>query len=130
MNDYNAYLLTIPGTKLGFDDMTEILSELNNSIKQVKADDKMDFYVDFLAKAFKYAGVRSEWELFENYERAEKDAYRTSMHNSFITSINVLSRLCESEDIDNSWRLKLSDDRKVIGDFACFVAYVNGLCNR
>ena len=130
MNNYYTYIDNLSAEKISFDDMCQILSELNNSIAMLHATDKMDFYNDFLAKGFKYAHIRSEWELLENNERAEKDSYRTSVHNSFITSINILSRLCESEGIDNSWRIKLTDDRKIIGDFACFVAYINGICNR
>lgn len=130
MNNYSTYTNKLSGEKLSFDDMCQILTDLNNCITNLQAADKMEFYNDFLSKAFKYAEIRSEWELLENEERAEKDAYRTALHNSFITSVNVLGRLCEAEGVDSSWRLRLSEDRKVIGDFACFVAYMNGICNR
>ena len=32
--------------------------------------------------------------------------------------------------IDNSWRALLGDDRKVVGDFACFLMYAIGISSR
>ena len=63
-------------------------------------------------------------------ERMDADAGRTMTHDGLITSVNVLARIAEKEGVDNSWRDRLGDERKRIGDFACFVSYITGISNR
>ena len=65
-----------------------------------------------------------------NGERMEADKGRTIKHNAFIDSLNILTRLLNSDGISTPWREQLGDDRKRIGDFACFVAYIVGISNR
>lgn len=55
---------------------------------------------------------------------------RSMKHDAFITSLNVLARIAEKEGIDNSWRDDLGEDRKRIGDFACYISYITGISNR
>ena len=130
MNDYKTYLSISKGSTLTFEEACEILDEMNECYEKIAADDKADFYKEILEKAFKYTEIRCSWELMTGEERAEKDPYRTSVHNGFITSLNVLSRHAELEGIDASWLGKLGDARKRIGDFACFLTYINGMSNR
>lgn len=37
---------------------------------------------------------------------------------------NTIFILAQNEGVDNSWREKLGDERKRIGNFACFVSYI------
>lgn len=60
-------------------------------------------------------------------ERKELDEIRTISHNSLIDACNILSRNMEKSGENIEWRKKLGNDRKVIGDFACFVNFVLGL---
>ena len=90
----------------------------------------MDFVKDMVDKANKYTSIRCKWEFMTNEERMEEDSMRTALHNSFITSINIVSRILVSEGIDVSWREKLGDDRKIVGDFACFISFMIGITNR
>ena len=41
-----------------------------------------------------------------------------------------LARIVEHDGGDAYWRLQLGDNRKRIGDFACFVSYITGISNR
>jgi hypothetical protein len=52
------------------------------------------------------------------------------MHDTVIDSIEILARLANKEGMDISWREDLGDERKRIGDFACFVTYITGISNR
>lgn len=83
---------------------------------------------DFFEAATRYAHLRAEWYLARPEERREMDEGRTRAHNAFIDCCNILSRNMASQGLDVSWRADLGSDRKVIGDFACFVhAYLGFL---
>ena len=90
----------------------------------------MDFWYDFIKKAAEYTRIRCSWDYMSNDEKRDADDGRTITHNSLIASINILSRIAGNEGIDNSWRKELGEERKRIGDFACFVAYITGISNR
>ena len=90
----------------------------------------MDFWNDCLRRAAEYTRIRNDWELMSREEKMDADSGRTLSHDGFITSLNVLSRIAEREDIDNSWREELGDNRTRIGDFACFISYITGISNR
>jgi len=83
-----------------------------------------------LKKACAYASVRQQWEFWNNEEKLENDPSRTIKHNAFIDSVNILARLINSDGIETPWREQLGDQRKRVGDFACFVAYIVGISNR
>ncbi len=63
-------------------------------------------------------------------ERLEADKQRTSAHNALIDAINVLSRSMAKAGQDNEWRRLLTDERKVIGDFSCFLVAHLGILAR
>lgn len=89
-------------------------------------------YRDILIVATKYANIRAYWVTMDKREKMERDDLRTSLHDSFITKLNMLSRLFNMQGKDTSWRDDLGYDtegygRKAIGDFACYLAFVAGL---
>lgn len=58
---------------------------------------------------------------------------RTSCHNSVIIHFNMLARYLKKNGKAAVWRDELgyeeddSYNRKAIGDFACYLAFVNGI---
>lgn len=82
---------------------------------------------DLIKCAFRYARYRCDWYLADNDERMKMDENRTIAHNAFIDSCNILSRNMMKADEDNEWRALLGDDRKDIGDFACFLVAILGV---
>lgn len=80
--------------------------------------------------AIKYVNIRAEWRLMTVPERVAADKNRTAAHNAFIDTVNVLSRSMASSGKDNEWRRLLTDDRKIIGDFACFLVAHLGVLAR
>lgn len=58
------------------------------------------------------------------------DAARTIVHNRFIDSCNILSREQAKIGEDNSWRNAIGMERKLIGDWACWVSCFIGIGNR
>ena len=91
-------------------------------------EDIMDLYHMLIDKAIRYANIRAEWATLSREMKSEKDASRTSAHNAFISSVNIIAR---TEGVVGAlWRQRLTDDRKRIGDFACYIALFLGLETR
>lgn len=82
---------------------------------------------EMYAKAIRYAEIRARYCLEDAGGRASLEESRSRAHDSFIDACNILSRSMGSNGEDNSWRRTLGDDRRVIGDFACYVALFLGL---
>ncbi len=130
INTYENYLKHPAGDILTMEDAAHIYEQMAASIEKCTAEDKMELWNETIKKAALYAKIRNDWETMSHEEKMEKDDRRTSAHNSFITSINVLARLAGSEGVDNSWKEQLGESRKRIGDFACFISYITGISNR
>ena len=132
MNTYDEYLSmpkAMPNKKT--DSIhRQIVDETDN------APDAIALYEELVAAAIKYSAIRAEWALMSREEKMEKDPYRTSLHNDVILQINILARYLRKAEKPASWRDLLGDEtanpmcRKVIGDFACYLVFVNGLCAR
>lgn len=114
---------------LTLEEADDILSQIQNSIDS-SDEDAAELYNDFLEGAFSYASVRSGWLLLSKDEKMEQDKGRTLKHDSVINRVNILARYLEKTGKDVSWREKLGDSRKRIGDFACYAALFYGLSAR
>jgi len=77
--------------------------------------------------ASRYSKLRVDWFLAESDQKSSIDEERRLAHNSFIDACNILSRNMIKNGEDASWRKELGDDRKVIGDFACYISFVLGI---
>ena len=62
--------------------------------------------------------------LWEREERQQKDEGRTAKHERVIYCLKLLSRYLGQEGVDVSWFDAIEDNRKQIGDFACYIAYI------
>jgi len=58
------------------------------------------------------------------------DAARTRAHDLFIEACDMMGRCMQNEKEDFSWRGELGNDRKEIGDFACYIHLILGLVAR
>ena len=83
-----------------------------------------------LKAAFRYASVRAEWHFMSITEKAVADSDRTIAHNRFIDACNVLSREQSRIGEDNGWRSEIGMDRKLVGDFACWLNCWIGIAER
>ncbi len=80
--------------------------------------------------AIRYAHIRTDWALSDTAEREANDASRTVAHNAVIEACNSLSSTMHQHGKDIAWRTELGDERKVIGDFACYIHCLLGLSAR
>ena len=130
INTYEDYLDSPAGDILKMEDALQIYTKMANCISRCTLEDKMDFWNDCLKKAADYTFIRNRWEMMSNEEKMDADEGRSLKHEGFITSLNILSRIAQKEGVDNSWRDELGEERKRIGDFACFITYITGISNR
>ena len=80
--------------------------------------------------ALEYAHIRADWFMKDFSARREMDFGRTVAHNAFIDNCNILSRHMGENGLDNDWRLSIGNNRKDIGDFACYMHLFLGIKSR
>lgn len=114
------------GTKFCIMEYTEAES-LFQSIRKTKHKTLFNMWVK---SAVRYAQIRVEWYFSDRDGRNEIDALRSRAHNAFISNCNALSRNMNEAGEDSSWRARLGNDRKKIGDFACFIHAMVGIAAR
>ena len=100
------------GTILSYAEAKEIYGTINAHLDRTDAD--------MVARAIRYAHIRAGWAALTREQKRDQDASRTSAHDAFIASLNIVART--QGDTGTGWRGRLSDDRKRIGDFACYIA--------
>ena len=124
---YEEYLKRID--TLTIEQASEFYRTIIESLDLDENDDR-EILQDYLMAAAKYANVRACWNILSREEKMDTDANRTACHNKVILHLNILARYLASKGKDVSWRDELGDDslhRKKIGDFACYVACLEGL---
>jgi hypothetical protein len=92
--------------------------------------DFMMIFEEFIADALKYSQFRSKWMTYTHEQKAEYDLSRTSAHNAFIQDCDILARLMNQMSLDVSWRTEIGEERKRIGDFACWLAAIIAIRER
>ncbi|MCC8051408.1 MAG: hypothetical protein LIP10_12280 [Clostridiales bacterium] len=115
---------------LSFERMTEIHQKISAAVDN--DTEALEFYTSLIAAAANYANMRALWPTMEREEKIEKDSRRTSMHDSFIIKLHTLANVLSTQGKDTSWLDDLGNDtegygRKSLGDFACYLAFVNGI---
>ena len=119
---------------LSFDQMQELHSEL---ISEIGSDpDALELYDELVEVSTRYAAIRASWMQLPREDKIEQDPSRTSCHNSVIVHFNMLSKYLRMLGKSAAWRDKLGYEedhkycRKTIGDFACYIVFVNSICAR
>ena len=86
-----------------------------------------------LKKLCEVLGISADRLLWSREEKISQDESRTACHNSLIVKFNMLARYLKMQGREAAWRDELGyeeDDRyyrKRIGDFGCFIAFINGI---
>ena len=76
---------------LKYQEAFEIYTAMTENLNRNDAD-ILDLYNRLLEKAVRYAHIRAEWNTLSREEKLEKDDSRTAAHDSFIASVNIISR--------------------------------------
>lgn len=103
----------------------ELLAALKPTDKEGLA-----YWHAFVLAAVHYTQIRGEWLLLSREERQAKDEVRTTRHNKVIYSLKLYIAYRRQEGQEFPWFEKIQDNRKQIGDLACYVSYVYALNGR
>ena len=126
MNTYKNYVEREKDT-ITIDECEVLMGEIKTNSNQKDSNFK-ELWNTVMIKAIDYSMIRAGWfTKFTQQERIETDNNRTIKHDSFITNLNMLSRYLVNEGYDISWRKQLGDERKRIGDFACYLAFLEAI---
>jgi hypothetical protein len=107
-----------------FDTAREIFIQIENS--------KLDkLRVSLYKSAFHYVEYRFNWNFQTHEDRLEMiDKERSIAHNAFISNCDIMARNMGKIGEPSQWRTHLTNDRKIIGDFACMLVALIGIKNR
>lgn len=109
---------------LQYTEALEIYTEMERLVDKTDTD-IIYMYDSMIEKAIRYTNTRAEWNTLTREERRDRDSSRSILHDAFISSINIIART-QGED-GSVWRKRLTDERKRIGDFACYIALFKSL---
>ena len=87
--------------------------------------DVVGLYDDMIMYAARYSNIRVGWNVLTREQKMETDSRRTAAHDAFIVSLNIVARI--QGEAGAKWKECLTDDRKRVGDFACYIALFRGL---
>ena len=129
---YEEYILM--EKSLTIEEMDKLYKEMITEIG--KDEDALELYEELVVAANKYSTFRANWCTWSREEKMDKDASRSACHDSMIVKFNKLARYLKMQEKEAAWREVLGDveehpyNRKRIGDFACYIVFVNSICAR
>lgn len=103
------------------------LQEAEDILKLIRSSRLKDFADRLIKSAIRYAHIRAEWHLSSQVEKTELENERKIAHDALISNCDILARNMKTNGEDSNWRTLLGNDRKSIGDFACFVHALIGI---
>ena len=117
--------------------MEEMHSLHKEMVEEIGNDEEaQELYRELISVSTRYMSFRSNWLLWSREEKMEKDSARTSCHDSVIVKFNMLERFLKVKGKEARWWEVLGYEendfnlRKRIGDFACYMVFVNSLLAR
>lgn len=98
-----------------------------------KDSEAEEIYEELIDKAVEYVQFRAEWKHMSREEKMDRDPSRTAKHDSLIVHFNMLARYLKIQGKAAAWRDALGDEkedgyiRKRIGDFACYLVFIQAV---
>lgn len=105
----------------------EITAEIFNQIEESQLVQLREM---LYKSTFRYTECRFNWNFMTFEEKLEADTERSIAHNAFITNCDIMARNMSNKGEPSQWPTKLTNYRKIIGDFACMLVALIGLKNR
>lgn len=110
---------------LSFERCGEIHEAILNGLRN--DEEMLEIWQELLKASMNYAYTRSLWLLSEPSTRRDKDDERTAQHEKVIYNIILLSRYMQQAGQDIDFLIRIMENRKQIGDFASYLAYIYAL---
>ena len=108
----------------------EVANQIYELILSVKQDEDIELsklLEELIKRAVNYADIRSRCLSMSTQEFVRMNATRSQYHDLFIDSVNNLSSYMYKRGYTEEWRDLLGENRKCIGDFACFICYIQSI---
>lgn len=112
---------------LEFNEAMELYEEI---LKEACEEDVLyqEAWDNALGAMLDYGSLRSHWKVTPKEDRDNDN--RTVKHDNVIHSLDRLAEVSKAKGCKAVWRERLGDQRKRIGDFACYVSLIYGLFAR
>ncbi len=129
MNTFSTYQAM--SDTLSMEDFLEIHRKMTESIGN--DPDAAELFEELMETAIAYTAIRAEWTMMSREEKREADEGRTMKHDALIVKFNKLARYLDMTGRDISWRADLRytedkpENRRRIGDFACWLVFIAGI---
>ena len=102
----------------------------NDVIETIQESKQRPQAIAVIQLAIEYARLRVDHLTAPPEKQATVSAHRSRVHNALIRACDELAEAMEVAHEDARWRETLGNDRKDIGDFACFVHCILGIAAR
>lgn len=102
---------------LEFETAKKLYDEISEKAAKCSDEGFDDFYRGFLEDAANYADTRLKWSFMDREARIENDRSRSITHDSYMSLLKAVCRHLKINGID-----EIMPDRKMKGDFACYIA--------
>ena len=96
-------------------------------------EEAIELYDEIVEKSAEYTLYRANWTIKDREWKMDNDSARSAKHDSIIIKFNQLARYLRMQGKEAKWRDMLGDERhnrKLIGDMACFLTFVQALNGR
>lgn len=123
ISTYEEYI-TMPGS-LTLEEMQSLHREIKEEVGY--DEDALDLYADLIDAVAKYFPYRANWHFWDREKKIAEDSVRTKRHDRVIDCFNILERYLKKKGKSAVWREILGEDRKRIGDFACYLVFAESL---
>lgn len=123
MNIFTYNNFTSEAGHLSFNEAEKIYNKLISSANHLDKEFQ-EYWHEFIVASLHYSQARGKWWTISQDERREFDSTRTTLHNKVIFQLKLLKGIIKESNGDTSWFDDITEDRKRIGDFACYVIYI------
>ncbi|HEO7221104.1 TPA: hypothetical protein VBE33_002019 [Streptococcus agalactiae] len=108
---------------LSFEVCTQYFQDLVNSLDEVD-EYSIIYWKDFITASLIYSQSRGEWLLLSREEKHAKDDTRTTKYNKFIYTLKIYIAYSKQKGYEFPWFESIKDNRKQLGNLACYIAYI------
>lgn len=108
---------------LSFEVCTNYFQDLITAVNQTD-EDSLLYWNDFISASVDYSQARGEWLLLSREEKHVKDDMRTTKHNKVIYTLKIFIAYSKQKGYDFPWFESIKDNRKQLGDLACYISYI------
>ena len=118
-------IINKPEEAIAYEDAQEIYQKMVSMLDE-QNEDHMELYENLVKKCVRYAEYRSKWPTLSREKKLDIDSDRTSAHNSAITAFKMIARMQGEASAEWTDRIDFND-RKRVGDMACYISLFCGL---